>query len=43
MVMRKVLHHRNDIDYMCQENKEEEDLPELKIISMHQHSDLKTI
>ena len=38
--MHKVLHHRDDIDYMCQEKKEEDLLP-LKIALMHQY-ELKT-
>ena len=29
-------------DYMCQEKKEEEDLPALKTALTHQYNDLKT-
>ena len=32
MIMHKALHSVNDIDYMCQKKKEEEDSPALKII-----------
>ena len=35
MTMYKVLHPRDDIDYMCQEKKQEEDTPALKIAGMH--------
>ena len=28
-------------DYMCQEKKEEEDLPALKMVLMHQYNNLK--
>ena len=37
--MHKALHSRDDIDYMSQEKKEEEDLPALKIAWMHQYDD----
>ena len=30
MTMHKVLHSRDDVDYMCQEKKEEEDFPSFK-------------
>ena len=33
--MNKALPLRDDIDYLCQEKKEEEDLPELCIKWMH--------
>ena len=38
----KALHPRDDIDSKCQEKKEEEDLPALKIASMHQYNNTKT-
>ena len=34
MTRHKALHPKDDIDYMSQENKEEEDSPALKIASM---------
>ena len=30
-------------EYMCQEEREEEDLPALKTASTHRYNDLKTI
>ena len=44
MTMHKALHLYNDIDYMFQEKKEEEeeDSPALKIASMHQYKDSNT-
>ena len=33
--MHKALHPKDDIGYMYQEKKEEEDSPELKIASIH--------
>ena len=37
------LHLRDDIDYMCQEKKEEEDLSSLRIVRMYQHKDSNTM
>ena len=42
MMMNKALYPTDDIDCMCQEKKEEEDLPALKTVLMHQCEDLKT-
>ena len=39
--MNKALHSRDNIDYMCQEKKEKEDTPALKIASMHRLDDSK--
>ena len=41
--MYKALHHRNNIEYMCQERKEEEDSFALKITSTHRYNNSKTI
>ena len=41
LMIHKTLHLRDDTDYMCQE-KEEEDLPTLKIERMHHDEDSKT-
>ena len=35
--MQKALNPRDDIDYMCQVKKEEEDAPALNIAWMHQY------
>ena len=40
MTMHKALHFR--YEDVCQENKEGEDLPVLKIVLTHQYNDLKT-
>ena len=37
MTMHKALHPRDHVDYSCQEKKEEEDSPLLKITLMHQY------
>ena len=37
-----ILYPRDDIDYMCQEKKEEEDTLALRIDLMHQYKDSKT-
>ena len=42
MTIHKVLNPRDDVDYMYQEKKEEEDLPALKTALMHQYNNLKT-
>ena len=43
MTMHKALHPRDNVaDYMCQEEKEEEDLPALKTALMHRYNDSKT-
>ena len=42
MTMDKVLHLRDDVDRLCQEKKEEEDLPAFKRASMHRYNDYKT-
>ena len=39
----KALHPSDDIDYMCQEKKEEVDSPALKIALIDWYDDLKTI
>ena len=39
--MHKAL-HRDDIDRLCQEKKEKEDLLALKTVLMHQYNNLKT-
>ena len=36
-MMHKALHSRYNIDYVCQEKKEEEDSPALKIAWMNQY------
>ena len=41
MMMHKALHPKDDGDYRYQE-KEEEDLPELKIVWIHQYKDSRT-
>ena len=43
MTMLKALHLRDDVDYMFQEKREEEDLPALKTALMHQYNDSKAI
>ena len=43
MIMPKALHPRDDIDFICQEGKEEEDSPALTIASMYQHKYLGII
>ena len=40
--MHKALHTRDDIDYMCQEKKEEEDSPALKNGSIHRYDNTET-
>ena len=40
--MNKALHLRDDIDDMCQENKEEEESLAMKIEWMHEYKELKT-
>ena len=37
-----VLYPRDDVDYMCQEKKGEEDAPAFKRVSMHRYNDYKT-
>ena len=37
MIMYKALHSRDDVDIMCQEKKEEEDLPVFKTVLTHQY------
>ena len=39
--MHKTFHPKDDIDYLCQEKKGEEDSSALKIASMHQYKDSK--
>ena len=40
MTMHKILHSRDDVDsYVCQEKKEEEDLPLLKTALTHRYND----
>ena len=39
MTMYKGLHPRDDVDSICQENKEEEDSPTFKIALMHQYNE----
>ena len=39
--MHKALHLRDDIDYICQEKKKEEDLPALKIVQVYQYNNSK--
>ena len=42
MTMHKALCPRDDIDYMCQEKKKEEESLALKIAWMYQYKDLRT-
>ena len=42
MTMQKALYPRDDIDYMCQEKKGEEDWPALKMAQLYQYEDLRT-
>ena len=42
MRMHKALHSRDDRDRLCQEKKEEKDLPAFKIASMPQYNDKKS-
>ena len=39
--MRKDLHPWDDVDYMCQEKKEKEDMPTLKSTLIHRYNDSK--
>ena len=39
MTMHKALHPRDNIDYVCQEKKELDDPPELKIAWMHRYEE----
>ena len=41
--MHKALHSRDDVAFMCQEKKEDEDLPASKITSTYRDDDLKSI
>ena len=38
MTTHKALHPRDDIDFMSQEKKEDEDSPAFKIASMHRYN-----
>ena len=40
--MPKALHPRDDIDSLCQEKKEEEDLPAFQIAQMYRYNDSDT-
>ena len=41
MAMHKALHPRDVADFMCQEKKEDEDLPSSKTALTYQYNDLK--
>ena len=41
ITMHKAFHPRDEIDYKCQEKKEKEDTPPLKIAREHQSEDSK--
>ena len=42
MTMHKALHRRDDVDRLCQEKKEDEDLSELKTALTHRDNNSKT-
>ena len=43
MTMDWALHQRDDIDYICQEKKDEEDVPTLWIAQMHIYESRTTL